>query len=122
MNIWIVTTGSSDVQLKTDEYWSDWYERSSVNQNCYRLPFKPIQIEDSDELYRVGSRVLGRVYKEQPEEVWKYLEFPLLHQFTTQLKSYKIDKIIFFVTDQTFFLMKKRKKNVGVLIGKIPVN
>ncbi|MEG4320848.1 MULTISPECIES: hypothetical protein [unclassified Microcoleus] len=111
MNIWIVTTGSSDVQLKTDEYWSDWYERSSVKQNCYRLPFKPIQIiEDSDEPYRVGSRVLGRVYKEQPEEVWEYLEFPLLHQFTTQLQIDKIDKIILLVTDQTIFFNEERRE------------
>ena len=102
MNIWIVTTGSSDVQLKSDESWHDWYDRSSVKNNCENLPFKPTQIlEDSDEPYRIAPRVLGKVYESQREEVWQYLEFPLLRQFTTQLQGNKITKIYFLVTDQT---------------------
>jgi hypothetical protein len=102
MNIWIVTTGSSDVQLKTDEHWHDWYERTPVKRNCYNLPFKPIQIiEDSDEPHRIAPRVLGMVYEAQPDEVWECLEFPLLHQFTAQLRGKTIDKIILLLTDQT---------------------
>lgn len=102
MNIWIVTTGSSDVQLKSDESWDDWYGRSPVKENCENLPFKPTQIlEDSDEPYRIAPRVLGRVYETQSDEVWECLEFPLLHQFAAQLKGKAIDKIFLLVTDQT---------------------
>lgn len=101
MNIWIITTGSSDVQLKSDEYWHDWYERSPVKRDCYKLPFKPIQIiEDSDEPYRIAPRVLSMVYEAQPEEVWECLEFPLLRQFTTQLQGKAIDKIFILLTEQ----------------------
>ena len=102
MNIWIVTTGSSDVQIKTDDYWDDWYERSPVQRECDNLQFKPTKIiEDSDEPYRVPPRVLGKVYQQQPEEVWQCLEFPLLRQFTIQLQGKHIDKIILLLTDQT---------------------
>jgi len=102
MNIWIVTTGSSDVQLKTDDYWNDWYDHSTVKRACENLPFKPTQlIEDSDEPYRIVPRVLGMVYEAQSEEVWECLEFPLLRQFTAQLKGKIIDKIILLLTEQT---------------------
>ncbi len=105
MNIWIITTGSRDVQLTTNDLWHDWYcDGSSVKTNCENLPFKPTQIlEDSDEPYpyRIAPRVLGKVYQAQPEEVWQYLEFPLLSQFTTQLQCKKITKIYLLVTDQT---------------------
>ncbi len=103
MNIWIVTTGSSDVQLKSDESWPDWYyDGSPVKINCENLPFKPTQIlEDRDEPYRIAPRVLGKVYEAQREEVWKYRDFPLLRQFTTQLQGNKITKIYLLLTDQT---------------------
>lgn len=103
MNIWIITTGSSDVQLTKNDYWHDWYyDGSPVKRNCENLEFKPTQIlEDSDEPYRIAPRVLGKVYESQREEVWQYLEFPLLHQFTTQLQGNKLTKIYLLVTDQT---------------------
>jgi hypothetical protein len=112
MNIWIVTTGSSDVQLKSDEHWSDWYDRSPAKSKCDNLEFKPTQIiEDSHEPYRVAPRVLGRVYQEQPEEVWEWRELPLLDQFTAQLKGEKIDKIILLLTDQTNTFDEDRRQD-----------
>ncbi|NJR22745.1 MAG: hypothetical protein HC786_11555 [Richelia sp. CSU_2_1] len=103
MNIWIITTGSSDVQLTTNDLWHDWYyDGSPVKRNCKNLEFKPTQvIEDNEETYRIAPRVLGKVYEAQPEEVWQYLEFPLLRQFSTQLQDKKITKIYILVTDQT---------------------
>jgi hypothetical protein len=110
MNIWIVTTGSSDVQLKTDEHWDDWYVRSPIKRKCDNLPFKPTQIiEDSDEPYRIAPRVLAKVYEEQKDEVWNCLEFPLLHQFATQLQGKAIDKIYLLVTDQTDKYSEERR-------------
>jgi hypothetical protein len=103
MNIWLVTTGSSDIQLTKNEYWKDWYsDGSPVKKKCHSLEFKPTQIfEDSEEPYRIASRVLGWVYKAQQDEVWEFLTFPLLDQFATQLKGKVIDKIIILLTDQS---------------------
>ena len=103
MNIWLVTTGSSDIQLTNNEYWKDWYsDGSQVKKKCYKLPFEPTQIfGDSEKPYRIAPRVLGRVYEAKKDEVWKCLTFPLLDQFTTQLKGEVIDKIIILLTDQS---------------------
>jgi hypothetical protein len=103
MNIWLVTTGSSDIQLTSDEYWSRWYSNGSpVEKKCCELPFEPAQIfQDSEESYRIAPRVLGRVYEAKQDEVWEFLTFPLLDQFITQLKGKTIDKIILLLTDQT---------------------
>ncbi|PSB00562.1 hypothetical protein [Merismopedia glauca] len=113
MNIWLVTTGSSDIQLTTDEYWNDWYERSPVKRKCHDLPFKPTQIvQDEEEPYRVPPRVLGRVYEEQPDEVLEYLKFPLIERFSTQLKDKQIDKIIILVTDQSAVFPEGKRENI----------
>jgi hypothetical protein len=103
MNIWLVTIGSSDIQLTNNECWSSWYyDGSLVKNKCHNLKFNPTQIlDDSEEPYRIAPRVLGLVYEDQQDEVLEYLTFPLLDQFTTQLKSKKIDKIIILLTDQS---------------------
>lgn len=99
MNIWIVTTGSSDVQLKTDEYWDDWYR--DIKSECYNLRFKPTQnIPEADDSYRIAPRVLGMAYKAFSEEVWENLEFPLLKEFTNKLQDKSIDRIFLLLTDQ----------------------
>lgn len=113
MNIWLVTTGSSDVQLTTDEYWNDWYERSPVKRKCHDLPFKPTQIvQDEDEPYRVPPRILGRVYEQQSDEVWEYLKFPLIDRFSTLLKDKQIDKIIILVTDQSAAFLEDKREDL----------
>lgn len=99
MNIWLITTGSSDVQLKTDEYWDDWYRL--IKPDCYGLPFKPTQtIPNLEDPYRIAPRVLGMTYQACPEEVWQNLEFPLLDDFITHLPSETLNQIILLLTDQ----------------------
>lgn len=99
MKIWLVTTGSSDVQLTTDEHWKGWFY--PIKPDHYRLPFEPTQIiPDDDVPYRVPPRVLGNVYETRPEEVWEYLTFPLLQEFTKTLQAESLAKIILLLTDQ----------------------
>ena len=100
MKIWLVTTGSSDVQLKTNEYWDDWYRL--IKQACHRLPFEPIQaVRDAEEPYRIAPRALGMAYQAYPDEVWDALVFQLLKEFTAKLKDEPIAQIILLLTDQS---------------------
>ncbi len=101
MSIWIVTTGSSDAQLQSDESWHRWHR--STKHEYYRLPFKPNAIEDdSESRFRLASRVLGLVYDAQPEEVWEVLQFPLLDGFVAHLQAISDlpTRIILLLTDQ----------------------
>jgi hypothetical protein len=121
MNIWIVTIGSSDVQLDSDKIistkgrnekqrsnkvWSYWYE--DVKPDCYDITFEPKQAyKDSDESYRIEPRVLGMVYEsstpEIRDEIWSYLTFPLLDNFVGKLKSNNSppDAIAVLLTNQS---------------------
>jgi hypothetical protein len=57
-NVWIVTTGSSDVQLHSDEAWSDWFYE--IKNSIYRLEFEPSRSINEDlQHYRIPARVLG---------------------------------------------------------------
>ncbi len=97
MKIWLVTTGSSDVQLKTADDWNAWYP--AIKRDCYNLPFKPVHVEKRP--YRIVPRVLGMTYQARPDEIWDVLEFPLLKEFTTKLKNETIDQIVLLLTDQS---------------------
>lgn len=103
MNIWLVTTGSSDVQLTSDgdERWSDWWQE--IKNSLYRLPFKPVRaIDDDGEPYRLPARVLSLAYDRLADQVQPYLSFPLLQNFTQKLKTkeIQIDQIIVLISDQ----------------------
>ncbi len=99
MKIWLVTTGSSDVQLKTDEYWNGWHR--GIKRDRPSLPFKPARvIQDSTDPYRIAPRVLGMAYQKYSDEVWDALELPLLKEFTAKLKDEAIDQIVLLLTDQ----------------------
>jgi hypothetical protein len=104
VKIWVVTTGSSDVQLATDDFWNDWYRSPGVKSACYDLPVEKVKpkqvIPDSDELYRVAPRLLGQVYDAQPEQVWECLRFPLLDSFTARIRDEGVDQIVLLLTDQ----------------------
>lgn len=120
MKLWIVTIGSSDVQLDSDKVsrekkrtekqrsnaaWKDWYY--DVKTACYGISFVPkTAFPDIEETYRIPSRVLGTVYQENSaevqKEIWSYLTFPLLEQFTERLKSLGVpDAIAYLLTDQS---------------------
>ena len=107
MNIWILTIGSSDVQLDSntqsqdkgrttksfsDQIWNYWYT-DELKANHY-LPnsAKPTRsFADKDETYWVSPRILGLVYKASPDTVQRellvYLTFPLLDNFVSKLKD-----------------------------------
>lgn len=100
MHLWIVTIGSSDIQLdsnqtnqekgrtkeqRSDKVWSYWYA-DDLRAQCYDIPFEPKSLfQDKDETYRIAPRILGKVYKaivsERQQEIWSYLTFPLLDNF-----------------------------------------
>lgn len=104
MNIWIVTTGSSDVKLKTDDNWNTLWKK--VRSQLYDRPFKPTQPPnpDEDEPFIVPARVMGMVYGSQlTDEYYEDLHFPLLDAFSAKLLEKgktNPDKIILMVTDQ----------------------
>jgi len=108
MNLWIVTTGNSDVQLTNDEDWNSWYR--NIKKSIYRLPFKPTRVPDEDgEPYRVPARVLSIAYNQYPDEVKPNLAFPLLKNFSDKLKekNVSIDQIIVLVSDQTDIFLEE---------------
>lgn len=133
MNLWIVTIGSSDVQLKSDatnqqegrnqgemshEVWKYWYEDGIKNEHCYSVVFEPKRaFEDKDENYRIASRVLGTVYELSDEdiqtEIFDYLTFPLLSKFIERLKSIDVpDEIALLLTDQSKIIGEQERQDI----------
>jgi hypothetical protein len=129
MNLWIVTIGSSDVQLisdqanqhegrtekqRSDKVWSYWYT-DDLRADCNDISFKPKQtFEDKKETYRIAPRILGRVYqasdKSRQQEIWDYLTFPLLDNFVQALKDYPApEAIAVLLTDQSTILASDRQ-------------
>jgi hypothetical protein len=101
MNVWLVTTGSSDVQLINDENWNDWYQE--IKKLLLKLPFKPVRaLDDNREPYRLPARVLGIAYEHLANEVQPMLKLPLLQDFTQVLKAQEValNQIIVLVSDQ----------------------
>ena len=115
MNVWLVTLGSSDVQVKDADLWSDWYRE--VKGSLYgidRLRFKPTRInEDDDAPYRIASRVLGIAYEKLGEAVTEQLVFPLLEQFQQQLldKAETIDRIVVLTSDQQHVFSEEERES-----------
>jgi hypothetical protein len=101
MNVWLVTTGSSDVQLSNKDGWHDWWQ--AVKSRLYRLRFEPSEaIAEDGEYYRLPARVLGIVDEQLSERVHSHLAFPLLQNFTQALKekNIPINEIIVLTSDQ----------------------
>jgi hypothetical protein len=71
MSIWIITTGSSDIQLKTDEHWSRGDKLYSKHNNQEPLTncdeFSSLEHDKKTQSYPLPSRVLGLVYKKYKE-------------------------------------------------------
>ena len=129
MNIWILTIGSSDVQLESDKInreksltekqrspkvWSEWYDEA-IKEECYDILFEPKQsYKDSDESYRVEARVLGTVYESSSlqvrDEIWSYLTFPLLDNFVRKFTASHPDAIAILLTDQSEFFKDKNTR------------
>ncbi|MFW5667236.1 MAG: hypothetical protein ACOC2Z_17150, partial [Coleofasciculus sp.] len=122
MAIWIVTIGSSDVQLdsdkiskkkgrrenqRSDKMWRNWYDYDILGK-FHNITFELKQIDNHvTQPYRIEPRVLGTVYQyhspQIQEEIWSYLTFPLLDTFVNRLKAEtdQLDQIIVLLTDQS---------------------
>jgi hypothetical protein len=103
MNIWIITTGSSDVQLNTKDNWNTL----SAKVRSQLETKKQFSLSESDKngqkRWLIPSRAMGVVYAQALTEHYKDLEFPLLNSFSGYLKSEKIElkRIIVLLTDQS---------------------
>ena len=98
MTIWIVTIGSSDVQLLPKNSWHELFRmaRSTIPGN---LKFEPRQLEpEARKPSLVPSRVMGMVYGEQAIDE---LVFPLLDNFRSRVRLVADDRIVVLLTDQS---------------------
>ena len=122
MNIWIVTIGSSDVQLESNKIirekgltekqrshkvWYEWYDEA-IKEECHDILFVPKKSyneSDDDESYRIEARALWTVYESSSlkvqDEIWSYLTFPLLDNFLGEFKISHPDAIAILLTDQS---------------------
>jgi len=107
MNIWILTIGSSDVQLKTKANWTPLCRK--VRDQLDNRGFTPG--DKQEDRHRVQSRVLGVVYSQaEAEQNFNDLVFPLVDNFIAKIKekSIKIDRIILILSDQSIFDVSDR--------------
>jgi len=106
MNIWILTIGSSDVQLKPGNSWQKLFKisRSRLSPDRGFSPTAGIKGR-----FQAPARVIGVTYS-QPEADQEFddLAFPLIDNFIGQIKGDKIDKIILVLSDQSVFSLAER--------------
>ncbi|MBD2772613.1 hypothetical protein [Iningainema tapete] len=110
MTIWVVTIGSNDVQLQTEDRWNSLY--STVRNQFNNLRFMPSPV-DEEKRFTVPARVMGIVYGNQPD--FNNLVFPLLDTFSEKLleTSKTIpDKIIVLLTDQEELFAESSNKRL----------
>lgn len=105
MSTWIITTGNSDVQLKTDDNWNTLYGEVKQQPPLLHCDFAAINPDEFTDLYPVPARVLGLVYKDKIEidKYFKDLSFPLLDNFFEYFHRHKLEypkTIIVLITDQ----------------------
>ncbi|HHP7245627.1 MAG TPA: hypothetical protein ACFE0H_13175 [Elainellaceae cyanobacterium] len=132
MHLWIVTIGSSDVQLdsdrsnkekgrsenkRSDKIWQYWYT-DDLKTEHYDIPFEPkAMFKDKEEPYRIAPRILGTVFQSSSEEVkdeiWNYLTFPLLDNFVKALEEYPTPgAIAIILTDQSVIFQDERQRGI----------
>jgi len=124
MTLWIVTTGSSDVQLNTDENLGNLYGEIQSKYkvlNNYNFDIRSIQEDKNTGLYPVDSRLLGLVYRHYLEQHGDDLEFPILDSLMPMIleKSSKNDsnsslKILVLLTDQSKIFDKNKVNEIGL--------
>jgi len=129
MNVWIITTGSSDIQLTTDKHWNCFCDRAKEQQDSNKklhfgknieLTKSVVKPKGSDRpitRFLAPARAMGIVYGNAiTENVERYndLDFPLLNNFSMLLNEKKIifDRIIIFVTDQTELFTTTEKNQI----------
>jgi hypothetical protein len=103
--VWIVTTGNSDIQLKSiPDKWLDLCkEKKSDLKPCLEdFRSKEGTSKQKTGLYTVVARLLGVIFSDKIDEYRNYFKFYLLDGFckTINEKSIKPDRIIVLLTDQ----------------------
>lgn len=105
MNVWILTIGNSDVQLKTKTNWTKLFR--DVRTQLDNRGFNPS--DAVEQRFKVPARVLGVVYsQQQAEQYFDDLVFPLIDNFLDKIRDQPIDKIILVLGDQSIFKPKER--------------
>lgn len=105
MNIWILTIGSSDIQLRTKANWTRLFR--AVRSQLDDRGFNPS--DAIEQRFQVPARVLGVVYSQpQAEQHFDDLVFPLIDNFLSKIKDQPIDKIILVLGDQSIFQPAER--------------
>lgn len=123
MNVWIITMGSSDVQLTTNKNWNLLCDQVKASkqleiQKKIELTKSEMKPKGSDRpiiRFLAPARAMGIVYGKaitDKDEYYNDLDFPLLNNFSTLLRKENIvfSRIIVFVTDQAN-LFKPSEKN-----------
>jgi len=111
VNIWILTIGSSDVQLKPQNNWTNLF-RTGRSQLRPDRGFNPSKLPDSDRL-RVPARVMGIIYSQkQAKQHFDDLAFPLIDSFLSYIEAQAItiDKVILILSDQSVFSENNRSE------------
>ncbi|QLE56388.1 hypothetical protein [Nostoc sp. TCL26-01] len=117
MNIWIVTTGNSDVQLKHDflakdkARWNNLYRTGSQALRTNHV-FQPVK-KDDDMNLTVPARVMGVICGNQlNDDIYGDLYFPLLDAFSKKLQGQnQPDRIIVILTNQEAAYKNPDKKS-----------
>ncbi|WP_293127643.1 hypothetical protein [Microcoleus sp. bin38.metabat.b11b12b14.051] len=102
MNVWIITTGSSDVQLKNNR-WNTLCSKVRSELGTSRQFSCSESEQTGKKLWRYPSRAMGIVYGQALAKYYNDLDFPLLNSFSGYLKKEQIElnQIIVLLTDQS---------------------
>lgn len=113
MNIWIVTTGNSDVQLITEDHWLNLYQQ--VVQTLNYIEFMPTPSENENiDIWNLPARVLAIAYKNSLDGYYNDLYFPLLNNYATTLSDnpkYTPEKILVLLTDQSMLISEEDRQS-----------
>ncbi|MBF1990824.1 hypothetical protein [Fischerella thermalis] len=117
MNIWIITTGNSDVQLKHDFLTKDkarWNNLYRTGKQALKRDhaFQPVK-KDDDVNLTVPARVMGVICGNQlNDDIYGDLYFPLLDAFSKKLEGQnQPDRIIVILTNQEAAYTNPDKKS-----------
>ncbi len=115
MNIWIVTTGNSDVILRNDKNWvKEFYPLAKDELDCKKFSQPdPIDKDNKQLGYTAPARVFGQVYGNQAEYYKSDLDFPLFNTFSKyfQDNNIELDKIIILLTNQEKIFFEKEARS-----------
>jgi len=105
MNVWIITTGSSDVQLQNKDRWNILYPKVRKELEINKQFSCSETEQNGKKLWRYPARAMGVVYGKFLAEHYADLEFPLLNSFSSYLnnkdKKIELNRIIVLLTDQS---------------------